>query len=250
MMARLGFAIIASLDLDVLLVDEVLAVGDAAFQRKCIGWLDEFRAGGGTLLFVSHNQALLRNMTDHVVWLDRGRIVDQGLPSQILHRYARSSEHREDQGPTRLGKAVRLMQTRGLHRWGMGGVRIDQVRVSQPDGTRAGVEFLVTYVAASTRQAVFCVGFVDEWGNEIGAAASPRVSLNDEGELRCLVRPLPLRSGTYFPMVAILSSDGAVLDRWRLDRAVVVPTDAETPLTDALGPVEMQAEWSLEESSS
>src|SRR5262245_41925481 len=55
MAARLGFAVIASIDLDVLLIDEVLGVGDAAFQRKCVDWLRSFHQRGGTLLFVSHN---------------------------------------------------------------------------------------------------------------------------------------------------------------------------------------------------
>src|SRR5207245_9207588 len=67
MMARLGFATITALDAAVMLIDEVLAVGDASFQRRCIQWLNDYKNGGGTLLFVSHKLSLVRNITGKVV---------------------------------------------------------------------------------------------------------------------------------------------------------------------------------------
>ncbi|MGQ0669867.1 MAG: ABC transporter ATP-binding protein, partial [Actinomycetota bacterium] len=99
MAARLGFAIITALDVEILMVDEVLAVGDAAFQRKCIRWLDEYRAGGGTLVFVSHNLSLVRNMTDRVVGLDPGPVMDDGGASDVLGRDAHAMEHRGTGAP-------------------------------------------------------------------------------------------------------------------------------------------------------
>lgn len=94
MAARLGFAVVTALDPDVLMVDEVLAVGDSTFQRKCIAWLDDYRKGGGTLLFVSHNLGLIRNMTRRALWLDHGRVMAEGDTNAVLTAYARSMERR------------------------------------------------------------------------------------------------------------------------------------------------------------
>src|SRR4029079_5611044 len=100
MTARLGFATIAALDADILLVDEVLAVGDAAFQRKCIEWLDSYRRTGGTLLFVSHNLSLIRHMTERVVWLDHGQVLADGATGRTLAEYAKASARRREEPDT------------------------------------------------------------------------------------------------------------------------------------------------------
>src|SRR5918996_5316098 len=94
MNARLGFATITALEPEILLVDEILAVGDANFQSKCVKWLDGYREAGGTLLFVSHNLGLVRNMTKQVVWLDHGRVVQEGPTAKVLADYARAMEQR------------------------------------------------------------------------------------------------------------------------------------------------------------
>jgi len=246
MSGRLGFATITELDVDTLLVDEVLAVGDAQFQRKCVSWLDNYQSAGGTLLFVSHNLGLVRNMTERVIWLERGKVVDDGPPAQVLGRYARAAEHRDEGGPVRWrGQIVRQMRDRGLHRWGTGGARIEEVHVDPSSDLPGGAEVSITYRSGDVDRAVFCVGFVDDTGREIGAAASPPFSLRGEkGAMRCSIRPPQLREGIYFPVVAILSSDGVILDRWRLDRALVVDRDGEVGLAESFGPVEMGADWS------
>ena len=77
---RLGFAVAVHVDPDVLLVDEVLAVGDEAFQRKCLAKIDQFRAEGRTILFVTHSLDLIENMCDRVLVLEAGRLVYDGKP--------------------------------------------------------------------------------------------------------------------------------------------------------------------------
>ncbi|TMK17406.1 MAG: ABC transporter ATP-binding protein [Actinobacteria bacterium] len=118
MAARLGFATIANLEMDVLLIDEILAVGDAAFQRKCIDWLSEFQSSGGTLMFVSHNLSLVRNMTKQILWLDHGRVVREGATTAVLADYARAMESRESDaiGAKRLDQ-FKALRTRGAYRW-------------------------------------------------------------------------------------------------------------------------------------
>ena len=87
MLARLGFSIAIHMDADVLLVDEVLAVGDYEFERKCYAKIDEFRANGGTILFVSHNMQAIRRVSDRCVWLHKGEIKMIGLPDDVIPLY-------------------------------------------------------------------------------------------------------------------------------------------------------------------
>src|SRR5687768_10486877 len=90
MYVRLAFAVAAHLEPEILLVDEVLAVGDAQFQKKCLGKIGEVAQGGRTVLFVSHNMAAIRNLCSEAIWLDDGRIVGQGPSAQIVDEYLRS----------------------------------------------------------------------------------------------------------------------------------------------------------------
>lgn len=87
MLARLGFAIAVHVDAEILIVDEVLAVGDYEFERKCYAKIDEFRAAGGTILFVSHHMDAVRRVADRCVWLHQGRIRRIGEPSAVIAEY-------------------------------------------------------------------------------------------------------------------------------------------------------------------
>jgi lipopolysaccharide transport system ATP-binding protein len=87
MRLRLGFAVAAHMDPDVLFVDEVLAVGDAEFQKKCLNAMDELRSGGRTVLFVSHNMAAIENLCPRTVWIDAGRIRMDGPTEQVIASY-------------------------------------------------------------------------------------------------------------------------------------------------------------------
>jgi ABC-type polysaccharide/polyol phosphate transport system ATPase subunit len=87
MYVRLGFAVAAHLEPDILLVDEVLAVGDAAFQVQCIERLNELRRSGMTMLFISHDLGSIERLCDRVGLLDRGRLVAHGLPHDVVATY-------------------------------------------------------------------------------------------------------------------------------------------------------------------
>jgi len=89
MYLRLAFAVAAHLDPDVLLIDEVLAVGDAAFQQKCLRRIDEFRLEGKTIVLVTHVLQHVLNMCDRALLLHQGSVVDDGPPDRILPAYAR-----------------------------------------------------------------------------------------------------------------------------------------------------------------
>jgi lipopolysaccharide transport system ATP-binding protein len=87
MLARLGFSVAVHTDPDLLLVDEVLAVGDHAFQEKCIARIEELRQGGVTIFFVSHDAVIVRRLCDRVLWLKDGRVARDGAAEAVLAAY-------------------------------------------------------------------------------------------------------------------------------------------------------------------
>ena len=87
MYTRLAFAVSAHLQPDILVVDEVLAVGDAAFQKKCLGKMGEAARGGRTILFVSHNLVAVQSLCSRAVWLDGGRVAGDGAAPEIVGKY-------------------------------------------------------------------------------------------------------------------------------------------------------------------
>jgi lipopolysaccharide transport system ATP-binding protein len=91
MKARLAFAVAAHLEPDILIVDEVLAVGDAEFQKKCMGKMGDAARSGRTVLFVSHNMAAVESLCDRAIWLDEGKCVADGPPSEVISRYLTTS---------------------------------------------------------------------------------------------------------------------------------------------------------------
>ena len=87
MYVRLAFSVAAHLEPEILLVDEVLAVGDAEFQQRCLGRMEDFSGTGRTVLFVSHNMQTINQLCDRVIWFDGGTIVEDGEPSEVVTNY-------------------------------------------------------------------------------------------------------------------------------------------------------------------
>jgi lipopolysaccharide transport system ATP-binding protein len=87
MYVRLAFAVAAHLDPEILIVDEVLAVGDAEFQKKCLGKMKEVASHGRTVLFVSHNMAAVRSLCTRAILVETGKVQDSGSPSDVISRY-------------------------------------------------------------------------------------------------------------------------------------------------------------------
>ncbi|MFH0223151.1 ABC transporter ATP-binding protein [Vibrio furnissii] len=87
MLARLGFSIISQMEPDIIIIDEVLAVGDQAFQEKCYSKINEFRANGATILLVSHNMSDVQKICDRVLWIEEHKIKAIGTPEEIVAQY-------------------------------------------------------------------------------------------------------------------------------------------------------------------
>ncbi len=91
MLLRLGFSVAIETDPDILLVDEVLAVGDAAFQQKCYNRIREFQRSGRTIVVVTHNLDIVKDIATRAVWLDGGRVRVDGAPTDVVHEYLKAA---------------------------------------------------------------------------------------------------------------------------------------------------------------
>ncbi|GAK25824.1 ABC transporter ATP-binding protein [Serratia liquefaciens] len=87
MLAKLGFSVITQVDPDILIIDEVLAVGDIAFQRKCLNTINEFKKKGVTILFVSHNLEDVEKICDKVIWIENHKMRDMGDAHSVISQY-------------------------------------------------------------------------------------------------------------------------------------------------------------------
>jgi homopolymeric O-antigen transport system ATP-binding protein len=134
MRLRLGFAVAAHLDPDVLIIDEVLAVGDAGFQKKCLRVMEDLRSGGRTVLFVSHNMAAVENLCSRGIWIDNGRIREDGRTRDIIQSYMATFAEAQQ-----AGSDLRRIEVRR----GSGEIRYTGIELLSPDGrpqpvTRSG----------------------------------------------------------------------------------------------------------------
>jgi ABC-type polysaccharide/polyol phosphate transport system ATPase subunit len=131
MYVRLGFSVAINVEPEILLVDEILAVGDESFQRKCHEKFAQFRKDGRTIVMVSHALGSVRTMCDFTAWLDHGRLVEVGKPADLVDRYVATTH--ED----------RAESSDGTMRWGSGELRIERVEAlgttqSSPRVLRSG----------------------------------------------------------------------------------------------------------------
>jgi len=197
MYVRLAFSIAAHLDPDVLVVDEVLAVGDIDFQRKCLGRIDEVAHTGRTIIFVSHNLATVSALCSRAILIEKGRLVAEGSVRSVLERYVASTV-------AHTGTSLRER----LDRRGSGRVRFTGVRAGGPSGALVvgeDAEFWLDYDAdAPSDLANVMVGVAVYGGmGEPIFVCSSRVSGQDfeaapsEGAFCCSIPRLPLLPGHY-----------------------------------------------------
>ncbi len=128
MYVRLGFAIAAHLEPEILLVDEVLAVGDQEFQQKCVGKMHDVAGEGRTVIFVSHNLNAVQRLCDRALLLEKGRLVHEGTPAEVVADYLSMVEPEQAGGSATMVDDV-------ASRPGTGEARLRRVTMSGPDGS-------------------------------------------------------------------------------------------------------------------
>jgi lipopolysaccharide transport system ATP-binding protein len=135
MYLRLAFAVAAHLEPEILLVDEVLAVGDASFQRKCLAKMDEVAHHGRTILFVSHNMVAMENLCERAIWMRDGRVVQDGPADAVIARYLQTYSYavRQRDWPDRTAAPGNdYVRIRGASVRPVGGAASDDITVRTP----------------------------------------------------------------------------------------------------------------------
>jgi lipopolysaccharide transport system ATP-binding protein len=215
MYVRLAFAVAAHLEPEILVVDEVLAVGDVAFQRKCLGRMQEVSRGGRTVLFVSHNMAAVEALCSHGVFLDHGELVYEGdIKTAIQHYYQKLEDGvaggrvdlTEAGGRGRLGRLLDSIQLVGDE-----GRPTSYVRLSSLLELRIGIK-----TSEPIEEPVIGIGIDDSLGQRALTVhtpiSTPSVArLKDRCVVRCCIPQLPLAPGEYWVKIAI-SLRGRELD--------------------------------------
>jgi lipopolysaccharide transport system ATP-binding protein len=140
MYVRLAFAVAAHLETEILLVDEVLSVGDTEFQRKSLGKMDAVASAGRTIVFVSHNLSAIQRLCSRTVWIDKGRVAADGPTQDVLVEYLRRSGANQLGGEATIGADV--------HRVGTGEARLVHLALVNADGevsdqVRSGEHFSI-----------------------------------------------------------------------------------------------------------
>ncbi len=249
MYMRLGFAVAAHLEADILLLDEVFAVGDQEFQRKCFAKVSEFKQRGGTIVFVSHDAAAVERLCERAVLLRQGEVEFDGPTHDALARYHAllAAERDPDE------------RSAGLSEWGSGEARIAEARVEGRDG-EARTQFLsgepltaVLRVVAERALPPPRLSFElrDDAGQLLAAGTQDTAELGwngggaEETLYRFDVEQLPLADGRFHLRFGLVDAAGEHLYHW-LDDAVafvVYPGD------DVRGLVRLEGRWSKQETS-
>jgi lipopolysaccharide transport system ATP-binding protein len=248
MHVRLGFAVAAFLEPEILLVDEVLSVGDRAFQERCLGRMQEVTQGGRTVVFVSHNLAAVQSLCTRALLLDGGRIVHEGEVADVIASYVAATD-----------QEARVSLRNRHDRRGDGSLRFVEVEVSGRNGpvaTGEDIDVLVGYEAerpphnVTVSVSVFgpfgeplfiCTNTVT--GDDIARAPT-------RGCFRCEVPRLPLQPGRY-SLTLYAEVNGTTAD-WIQHAKFFTVAESDVFGTGRLppashGPLVVAHSWSVEE---
>jgi len=247
MYMRLGFSVAVHVGPDILLIDEILAVGDQSFQEKCIKKLHQLNNQGVTVIFVSHTLETVRSLCTRIFWVADGRIVVDGGTDGVLKQYL-ASHHKEL--TDRTGDPAPLKG-----RWGNGDVKITAVRLLDRYGHRrekfqigdpmtVELDFLSQ---KSIELAEFGLAFFKDDGTFVGSpekqvTESKTAVQKGTGTVRCHIDVLPLVPASYSLTATIYDASGQVAyDHY--DHAIAFKVDEQTDVEGKLN--KMKASWEL-----
>jgi len=211
MYLRLAFAVAAHLEPEILIVDEVLAVGDAVFQKKCLGKMENVTKEGRTVLFVSHNMTTIQSLCTRALWLDAGKLIDEGPTQTVVQHYLQSAASTE---------SIPLDQR--TDRTGDGSVRFVSLSLESTDPDKvirpmSCLKVTLHYRSEKPlRSPIFMVEICDYTNvvifvlNSDAVGGLPEV-LPPEGCVACLTAPISLTPGRCYINLALLKG-AAVAD--------------------------------------
>jgi ABC-type polysaccharide/polyol phosphate transport system ATPase subunit len=240
MQMRLGFAVAAHLQPDILLVDEVLAVGDATFQQRCLDRIRAVLGEGTTLLFVSHDLAAVEATCANGIWLHNGEVRTTGPIREVLSAYRGAVE----------GDAKSRADIEGL-------IKVSRVQAAAPDGglakTGGPLDVSLTFQSDERYRAWIYLGVSEGAATPIFLLNPGRETILEPGETRvkCTIPSLPLPSGRYYVWGGIYRNwtQGEELIGWQ----PLTEFDAYGPELDAapravvrLSPIHVDSSWEVD----
>lgn len=242
MYTRLGFAVAVNVDPDILLIDEVFAVGDASFVQKCYAKLEEFKRRGKTIVLVTHSLEAVEKWCDTAVWFHNGTLMDQGTPSRIIDAYQdhiaksdetrllaehqiRAAEIQTPAEPVTASTEINTVIPTAPQRWGDRKVEITAVKLYDKEqkerylfdtGESMTIELAYT-VHTPVDQPVFGIGIFREdgvrcYGTNTNIEKHHIKQLTNDGKLRCQFDALNLVEGNYYLDVAVHSPEEYAYD--------------------------------------
>jgi lipopolysaccharide transport system ATP-binding protein len=215
MYVRLAFAVAAHLEPEILIVDEVLAVGDAQFQQKCLGKLEDISSNGRTVLFVSHNMSTVQALCNRCLLLSRGELVEDGLPQNVVLSYIdqgrktssigiESREDREGDGSMMvIGLELGLVKKDVMGFWVCGeDVYLDMLYRTLKNETLNNIEIAFVIRKLDDTPLLYFGTKITHQGIE---------KLTNEGRSRCVIPKLPVEPGKYLLTIE-LKQNGVIAD--------------------------------------
>ncbi|HUR27296.1 MAG TPA: ABC transporter ATP-binding protein [Planctomycetota bacterium] len=210
MYVRLGFSVAASVDPDILLIDEALSVGDEHFRGKCINRLNDFRDQGKTIIFVSHDMGAVKSMCQWVVLMDKGEILEQGTAEKVADEYLKRAKARGNERMSAINRG-----TSAYPRWGSGEIEVTDVDMLGADGGPAhafttGESFTVRLrwkAHQDTKEPVFGLGLYRSDGTYVNGSNHHwrdqpihvrDVRAGESGEVEMRADALQLLQGQYY----------------------------------------------------
>jgi ABC-type polysaccharide/polyol phosphate transport system ATPase subunit len=229
---RLGFSVAINVNPDILLIDEVLAVGDASFVPKCLDRIDDFRRRKKTILFVSHDLSTVEKICDRVIWLKNGKIQTMGEPKRVVDAYLQDIAEKQEEDFERRQQEVEVEESfeeeRRENRWGKREIEIKKVRLKGLDGIEkhvyspdeamviemdvmaySAIKDFVFGIAINNPKGICCYGTNTEL-EEFTAQL-----IEGEGKVVLQIDKLGLINGTYYLDVAAHKKDGYPYDYHR-----------------------------------
>ncbi|MCE2471736.1 MAG: ABC transporter ATP-binding protein [Anaerolineae bacterium] len=219
MQARLGFSVAVNVDADILLIDEVLSVGDVNFRKKCLNRMDELCNSGVTIIFVTHSPYAIERLCERAIYVQEGQIAATGTPVDIQNAYFRNTM---DKSTVLAGKDVLSVDMRE----GTGAFRVteitmhDAVSGDEIDGFSMG-DSIDVRIALSVREPVksyrLSLRIVDPASTvvslvDVPMSARAELGLQRDGVLQCRIEDINLLPGQYWIDVVAKELDGKVID--------------------------------------
>lgn len=248
MYLRLAFAVAAHLEPEILIVDEVLAVGDAQFQKKCLGKMGEVAQNGRTVLFVSHNMAAIRSLCQRVIWLNKGTVLKDGPSASIVNEYLMETV-------TSSSSRVDLREIARQYDFGKR-LKITELTFNNGEPILHGQPLNVSfnYEAYSTVYGVsFGFGLSSLEGTRLLSIDSDLYSSRytihggNKGQAHVIIDTLQLQPGIYLLDVGSRSGDGNALDYLPGCAQIEILPGPTTPASmsrlDYAGSVRLEGRW-------